>query len=75
MVTQRGQRCYVPLEQGLQTVVSGLTGVLGIELRSSGRAVRALEHCLSSSLMADFKLSIANFKVCNVVSALLGFTV
>lgn len=25
VVTQRGQRCHVPLERGLQTVVSGLT--------------------------------------------------
>lgn len=60
---------------GITDSCSGLDRGAGIELRSSGGAVHALDRCLSSSLMADFKLNIGSFKICNVVSALLGFTV
>ena len=40
----RSQMCEIPLELGLKTVVSHLMWVLGIELRTSGRAVCALNH-------------------------------
>lgn len=37
----RSQRCRIPLELELQVVVSHLVWVLGIKLRSRGRAVHA----------------------------------
>lgn len=37
----RSQRCRIPLELELQVVVSHLVWVLGIKLRSCGRAVHA----------------------------------
>lgn len=73
-VTHRGQRCHIPLELEVQAVVTGLTGVPGIELKSPGRAVHALDFYLSSSLKVGFKPILGSFKVCNVVSALLGFS-
>jgi hypothetical protein len=38
------QRCQIPLELRLGAVVSHLIWVLGLELRSSGRALCALNH-------------------------------
>lgn len=36
--------CWVPLELEIQAAVSCLVSVLGTELRTSGRAARALNH-------------------------------
>lgn len=41
---QRGQRYAIPLELELLAVVCCLMWVLGLQHRSSGRAVHALNH-------------------------------
>ena len=40
------QTCQIPLELASQAAVRHLIWALGIELRSSGRAVCALNHCV-----------------------------